>query len=113
MQLKAFSTIEGPSIPLRGGPFPLRASSTCLIVGRRAGAFNCLGYRTPSGLRFPWFFGARKRAQKLQKKTRDSGRVSLGHKVVTNRGLPWLVSLGHQPGVPGTAGRPEGFRNFM
>ena len=33
----------GLSVSLKGGPFPLRASFRCVIVGRGSGAFNCQG----------------------------------------------------------------------
>ena len=34
-------TLQRHRFPLRGDPFPLRASFNCLIVGLRPGDFNC------------------------------------------------------------------------
>ena len=78
---------------------------------------------------FLWFGLPGRLPNKLKKNPRDTGRVSLGHPAgqtgvyrPVSQGLPVIYYRkidrkraflpGHRPGVPGTSGRPGGFRKF-
>ena len=74
--------------------------------------------------RFTDLKSGEKRAHKLNRNPRDTGRVSLGHPPVS-WGFPVIctkkeeekktekgIFAVHRQGVPGTPGHPEGFREF-